>query len=297
MREPVLSIVMPCLDGMPHLPAAIASARRVFGRAQVEIVVADGGSTDGSAGYLRGEGVVLVEGADTSLYDGLNKALSRTRAPYVAWLNSDDTILDGMAGLLEAAQAAKADMATGEAEQENAEGGIVWTSDHNRRRATIETMLFGIPTINSRIFSRRLLERAGPFRTDIGLGADRHMLVRMLRLGPARIRHDAPVYRYRLHEGSRTMAATWGSYRNVNAAHLAMIEALSADGWSDEERDALDAFACVSRLAAARASLFSGEVGEGLRVAMDAVVENPMPGRWMRGLRLRRSLRGHGSGW
>lgn len=296
MRDPILSVVMPCLNGMPHLPAAIESVRKTFASEPVEVIVADGGSTDGSRDYLRSTGVTLLEGADTSLYEGLNTGLTRTTSAHVAWLNSDDTMLDRMADLLAKARETDADLATGEAELET-ESGVGWRSEHHRREASIESLLFGIPSINSRIFSKRLLERAGPFRTDVGLGADRLMLIQMLGLSPRRTVLRDAVYRYRSHAGSRTIGATWQSYRRVHAAHLAMAEALGAESIPPADRNAIDAFACAYALAAARASLFGGDVSAGIGGAAAALARHPRPGRWVHGLRLHRAYRGVGSGW
>ncbi|MFC3725789.1 glycosyltransferase [Neoaquamicrobium sediminum] len=292
-----MSIVMPCLNGMPYLPSAIESVRKHLPAENVEIIVADGGSTDGSLDFLRGTGVILLEGRDGSLYEGLNKALARARGAHVAWLNCDDTLHEGMAQLLSKARERDADMATGEAVIETESNTSGWFSHHHQRKASADSLLFGVPTINSRIFSRRLIERAGPFRTDVGLSADRYALLRLLSLSPRRVFHPATVYRYRSHKRSRTLARTWHSSRNVHRAHLAMAEVLAAEKPGLIDQDVLTAFECLSRLAAARASLLAGHLPDGLRDALAALTRHPLPGCWLRAISLRRTFGGIGSGW
>ncbi|MEO4001000.1 glycosyltransferase [Mesorhizobium sp. CAU 1732] len=296
MPHPVLSIVMPCLDGMPHLPDAIASVHASLPAASFEIVVADGGSTDGSIEYLRGAGVTLLEGPDGSLYHGLNRAIANANGSHIVWLNADDVVLPAVQGLVDRAKGEGGDIVTGEAEIATGET-VTWRSDHHARRMSPESLLFAVPTINARVFSRALLVRAGPFRTDIGLGADRHMLLRLLRLDPKREMVSEPVYRYRSHAGSRTMGGSWTSYRSVHAAHLAMAEAIAADPAAGVDDALLDAFSSVSRLASARAGLLKGDVLEAARVCAAALIARPDPGHWRRALALHRAFRSLGSGW
>jgi glycosyltransferase involved in cell wall biosynthesis len=296
MPNPVLSIVMPCLDGMQHLPDAIASVHASLPAASFEIVVADGGSTDGSIDYLRGAGVTLLEGPDGSLYHGLNKAIANANGSLIVWLNADDVVLPAMQGLVDRAVREGADIVSGEAEIARGET-VRWRSDHHARRLSPESLLFAVPTINARVFSRELLVRAGPFRTDIGLGADRHMLLRLLRLDPKREMVAEPVYRYQSHPGSRTMGGSWTSYRSVHAAHLAMARALAGDPATGVDDTLLDVFSSVSRLASVRAGLLKGDVLHAARDGVAALVARPDPRHWGRALALHRAFRSLGSGW
>ena len=296
MPHPVLSIVMPCLNGMPHLPNAIASAHASLPAASFEIIVADGGSTDGSVEYLREAGVTLLQGPDGSLYHGLNKAIANANGSHIVWLNADDVVLPAMQGLVDRAVREGADIVTGEAEIATGET-VTWRSDHHARRMSSESLLFAVPTINARVFSRALLSRAGPFRTDIGLGADRHMLLRLLSLDPKRAMVAEPVYRYQSHAGSRTMGGSWASYRSVHAAHLSMAGALAGDPAAGVDGGLLDAFTSVSRLASARAGLLKGDVLHAARDGIAAVVARPNPGHWRRAIALHRAFRNLGSGW
>jgi hypothetical protein len=142
-----------------------------------------------------------------------------------------------------------------------------------------------------------LLRTAGPFPCDIGLGADRYMLLKLLRLAGKRGFQPSTAYRYNSHSGSKTMAATWKSYRDVHGANLRMTRALRDEASAPDERGLIDAFALLSALAAARAAFLGGEPVKALGDGVATLRDYPSPGKWYRGLWLNRHYRGHGSGW
>lgn len=68
------------------LPNVITNTQR----ADVEIVVADNGSTDGSLAYLRTEPVRVIElGENYGFAEGYNRAIAQVDSDYVVLLNSD----------------------------------------------------------------------------------------------------------------------------------------------------------------------------------------------------------------
>jgi hypothetical protein len=95
-----VSILMPCLNALPYLDEAISS---VLGELPVlELLVADGGSTDGSVTCLerwqaRDKRVKLVSRHDEGPGDALNRAFQHVRGTIVGWLNADDLYLSGAA--------------------------------------------------------------------------------------------------------------------------------------------------------------------------------------------------------
>lgn len=291
-----LSVVMPCLNGMPHIRNAIDSVKSVLPAGQYEIIVADGGSGDGTLDYLRNAGVVLIEGPDTSLYDGLNKAIARVRGQYVIWLNSDDLLGGGIPDLWSMALAQSSDIATGEAEI-TVDGETIWRSNHHAHAMSVASVLFAVPTINSRLISVGLLQRAGPFRTDIGLAADRYMLLRLLRMAGKRTFLNSTAYRYNAHDGSRTIGGTWKSYQRVHEASLQLIRALREDMSEAEGKSLLEAFDLFSAMACARAEFFRGSPRIALKQSLSAFRDYPSPTNWYRTLFLYSHHRGHGSGW
>ena len=89
---PRISIVTPSFNQARFLPGAIES---VLGQnyPDLEYVVIDGGSTDGSADIIRGQAARLAHWCsekDAGQYDAINKGFARTSGEVMAWLNSDD---------------------------------------------------------------------------------------------------------------------------------------------------------------------------------------------------------------
>ncbi|HZO97824.1 MAG TPA: glycosyltransferase family 2 protein [Gaiellaceae bacterium] len=96
--RPLVSVLTPSLDQARFIRDTIES---VLGQdyPRLELVVADGGSRDGTQEILRGYGdrVRWVSEPDAGQADALNKAFAASRGSIVGWLNSDDFYLwDGV---------------------------------------------------------------------------------------------------------------------------------------------------------------------------------------------------------
>jgi len=96
-RSPPVSVLMPCLNPGPFLEEALAS---VLSQPEcLELVVVDGGSTDGSLSILndyavRDRRIRLLCGPDKGPADALNKAFRAARGTLIGWLNADDIYAD-----------------------------------------------------------------------------------------------------------------------------------------------------------------------------------------------------------
>ena len=84
---------MPCLNAGPYLEAAVQS---VLAQPEaLELLVADGGSTDGTLQWLEefaasDPRLRIVSRSDVGPADALNKAFRAARGTLIAWLNADD---------------------------------------------------------------------------------------------------------------------------------------------------------------------------------------------------------------
>ena len=93
---PLVSIVTPSYNMGRYLPEAIASIlSQDYPR--IEYIVVDGGSTDGTEEVLRGhEGQLrYLTGVDKGPSDAAHRGFGEARGEIFAWLNADDTYLDG----------------------------------------------------------------------------------------------------------------------------------------------------------------------------------------------------------
>lgn len=96
---PLVSVIMPSLNQAKYIEASVDS---VLGQdyRNVELIIADGGSNDGTVQLLQR---IATEDSrlrwfsepDTGPANALNKALARVRGTLVGWLNSDDLYTPG----------------------------------------------------------------------------------------------------------------------------------------------------------------------------------------------------------
>jgi glycosyltransferase involved in cell wall biosynthesis len=95
MSIPRVSVFMTVRNGMPYLSDAIASvAAQTF--TDFELVVQDGGSTDGTREYLESVDSVarydLISEPDSGISQGANRALARCRGEIVGSIDADNML-------------------------------------------------------------------------------------------------------------------------------------------------------------------------------------------------------------
>ncbi len=96
---PLVSIVMPTLNQADFIADSLNSVLRQD-HAELELIVADGGSTDGTLDILREKAardprLRWFSEPDTGPAQALNRALTRARGTIIGWLNSDDLYVPG----------------------------------------------------------------------------------------------------------------------------------------------------------------------------------------------------------
>lgn len=107
LESPTISIVIPVFNGMPYLKAALDTVVD-YPSDQVEIVVQDGASTDGTLDLLSsyGDRLRVRSESDSGQTQALNRGIARSRGQFIGWLNSDDLYAPG--ALLEVIRAIRA---------------------------------------------------------------------------------------------------------------------------------------------------------------------------------------------
>jgi glycosyltransferase involved in cell wall biosynthesis len=97
MSAPLISIILVCRNPGPPLAAALDSVWSQTG-ADVEIIVIDGASTDGTPAWLearRGQLGSYVSEPDRGVYDAMNKGIVLARGEWILFLGADDRLVGG----------------------------------------------------------------------------------------------------------------------------------------------------------------------------------------------------------
>ncbi|HMP77522.1 MAG TPA: glycosyltransferase family 2 protein [Kiritimatiellia bacterium] len=207
MPAPIqFSVVTPSWNQGAYLAGCLDSVR-VQGRTDLEHIVIDNCSTDGTADILRGcpEIRAIVE-PDAGQSEALNKGFALARGEIIAWLNTDDRYLPGTLDCVAEAfrdpavhvvygHALLRDETTGierinRAHFESREDFLVWGRNKLHQPAIF--------------FRRSALESVGPLRTDLHYIMDMEL---WWRLSGRYAFHfiDAPLAVQVLHAGAKTV--------------------------------------------------------------------------------------------
>lgn len=260
----LVSIITPSYNQAAFLERTIQSVLSQEG-VQVEYLIADGGSTDGSAEIIRKYADRLawwVSERDAGQAEAINKGLQRAKGEIVAWLNSDDLYLPGAIVRAVAAFQAhpEAGLVFGDALTIDPEGRQIgrlafgdWGLD--------ELMGFRIICQPAVFMRRAALEQAGYLDPSYHYLLDHQFWLRIARLNP--IRHIPQAWaQARHHPGAKNVAQPEGFSR----------ETLRLLAWMETQPD------LAPRLAANRKRIEAGAY----RLSARYLLDGGLPGRALR---------------
>lgn len=184
VERPLISIVVAVLNGARTLPACLDS---VFAQIHPgwELVVIDGGSTDGTVDYLRTNAARLaywVSEPDRGIYNAWNKAVAKANGEWLAFLGSDDRLHDGrvLDDLARAAAATRHRIVYGRMNLVTRDGTVAQTVGKpwvQSRRDFVAGFMFPHP---GALHHRSLFERHGAFDESYRYAGDYEFLLREL---------------------------------------------------------------------------------------------------------------------
>lgn len=201
------SIIIPTFNRRQMLACALASVRAQDYR-NVEIIVADGGSTDGTLDDIAGQpDIVLLPGPDRGLYDAINKGMRRAKGDIVGLLNTDDlyeprtfrAVADAFTLRPDVQSVCGSDLLV-----ENGETIVRYTDDRDKTLASPRSILVGACIPNARFFRRDAMLHIGDFDIGYHYIADRDWLMRWFEAGMITLAIPQTVYRYGQHEEALT---------------------------------------------------------------------------------------------
>jgi len=202
MTKPLVSIIIPAYNCAGILSETIDSVlKQTYGN--IEIVVVDDGSTDGTGkaveGYLESGRVRYYRQENGGPGAARNRGIQAARGEYLAFTDADDSLMNDS---IEKRMDLLAEVKDLELVYSNY--FVSWSKGEVRARfdgtyhekynslcreyahgvvfegsaSEIFAIAFDFCTLTV-IIARSLMERVGPFRTDISIGEDRDMWIRM----------------------------------------------------------------------------------------------------------------------
>jgi glycosyltransferase involved in cell wall biosynthesis len=209
---PAITIVTPCLNAAATLPATLASVRSQD-HPEVEHIVVDGGSTDGTVELLRqAEGVKWVSEPDRGLAHALNKGIAMATGEIVGELNADDLYVAGTLRTVAATLALRPEALwlTGYCPIIDAAGNEIRKPVTAYKNLLLRHYSFGLYLTHNFIsapatfFRRSVLEAVGGFDERYRISVDYDLQLRVARLGDPVVL-DRDLARFRMAEGSLSM--------------------------------------------------------------------------------------------
>lgn len=188
MPPPLVSIITPSYNQAAFLEATLRSVL-AQGYSNLEYIVVDGGSTDGSVDIIKKYADKLawwVSESDAGQADAINKGLARANGEIVAWLNSDDLYRPGAIQQAVSALHQHPDAGMVYADLDSIDrSGRVFNTIHYRQFSLLDLLSFeiiGQPTVFIR---RAVLQQAGALDAEYRYLLDHQLWLRMLQLAPA----------------------------------------------------------------------------------------------------------------
>jgi Glycosyl transferase family 2 len=194
----LVTVVTPCLNPGARLTRCLDSVARQT-HPEVEHVVVDGGSADGTVELLEQRGIRFVSEPDQGQTDALEKGFALARGELLTWLNADDELDPGAAEL---AASSGAEWIYGNCVVVAGGRRSVWVPP--RRYGASEVDAGEIIPQPGSFFTRGAFERAGGLDESFDLAMDIDLWIRLVDTGVDAHYIPAELATFEIHEGSKT---------------------------------------------------------------------------------------------
>ena len=222
------SIVTPVRNGMPWLAECVESVAGQLPDVEVEHIVLDGGSTDGSREWLRehaGKHVKLIFEPDDGQTDALVRGFASAGGDIFGWLNADDILEPGalrrVAQEFEAHPAAA--LVSGSALLIGPSGAIVGAIPTPPAGNLKELLAYPFNLAQpSTFFPAAFYRSVGGLDRSYDLAMDVDLWMRLAALGAIATLPDVTLSRFRIHPSAKSVSRATAAVRqdlNIRRKH------------------------------------------------------------------------------
>lgn len=173
-----VSIITPCFNGVSTILDCINSVRNQ-GYENIEHIIVDGGSTDGTLRLLEEVGANYTSGSDSGIYDAINKGIDRANGDIIGILNCDDyyssnNVIDSV---IECFSSQECDLVHGRLEQVDDAGRKVWTVGKNvTHTQLLKKMRVAHPSV---YVKKEIYRQYGKFSVGFRIAGDYDFVLRV----------------------------------------------------------------------------------------------------------------------
>lgn len=209
---PSISVIIPSLNQAHFLDETLVCLAQQQYPA-VEIIVVDGGSSDGSQEIIQRHATIVtrwISEPDGGQGDAINKGMHLASGSIVSWLNSDDLLFEGALLAIGRAFAEnpKADVIYGKGIKIDEAGN--WVKDvpaHTPRPGFLRHCCKLLQ--NSVFFKRTLFERVGGLDERLHFAIDWDLFLKFEAAGAVFLALDQPIGKWRRYAATKTCAGGW----------------------------------------------------------------------------------------
>jgi len=177
-ENPKVSVITPTLNSAANIVECVQSVA-AQDYSNIEHIVVDGDSTDGTLELLKSHNVAITSEKDAGIYDALNKGIAQASGEIIHILNADDhykheTVLSQMVTFMVDNQL---DVGHAKVEQVDAEENLVRVIGYD---VTRKKLLRKCKVAHPAVFVRRsVYERFGNFSTGFSIAGDHEFFLRI----------------------------------------------------------------------------------------------------------------------
>ena len=220
-----ITVITPCYNSVRYLDATLESIHAQKGDFELEHIVMDGGSTDGTVDILERwrDKLQYVSDPDKGQSDAINKGFAKATVEVLAWINGDDLYLPGALNRVAAVfrNDQNARWAYGRCKIIDEYGQeirkpITWWKNLLLRRFSYTKLLFeDFISQPATFFRRDLLEQAGPLDESLNFTMDYDLWLRFGQIcQPVVIDYDLAAFRF--HKEAKTGGSYEDSFKEAN---------------------------------------------------------------------------------